>query len=283
MFMASPAPTGAGSKGPQRWRVRSRGATVSAMAGDSEYEPPTRDEDAVTYLPIDKQKESRVPFGPTDLRGSSATGGMRVGQKFPFIPDSKMPSLDAEHVGKACDHIVRGHDTWASLLYLSRAQPGDVGLLLEASQSYEIKVRWERLWVLSPFFSRLARRDDARPTLTKAFAEDVAGLHLLSKFAEQNNPSVKKLFARLKPTLLPALLGRLCDHASEPRRAALLCSIIAAMETSEAALQAAFGKSVTSHQKEAAMNMLYHVEPKDKAKTLSSSTLRERLEQWRRQ
>lgn len=252
------------------------------MANDKEYEPPSRDEDAVTYLPIDKQKEARIPFGPTDLRGSEAKGGIRLGDKFTFVPDDSMPPLDAERIGKACDNIVRGQESWASILYLSRAQVRDIAPLLEASQSYEIKVRWERLWVLSPFLNRLARHDEARVPLTEAFTEDVAGLHLLSKFAEQNNPSVTKLFARLKPTLLGALLAKLCGDVEQPRRAALLCSILASIETNEAALEQAMPKSASVAQKKAAMQLLYHQPAKEKAKGLSAHVLREKLEVWRK-
>lgn len=262
------------------WRAWHGLATLGGMSNDKDYVPPHRDEDAVTYLPIDKQKEARIPFGPTDLRGSSATGGIRVGQKFPFVADDSMPALEAERIGKACDNIVRGHEAWASILYLSRAQVRDIPQILEASQSYEIKMRWERLWVLSPFLNRLARHDEAKEPLTKAFAEDVAGLHLLSKFAEQNNPSVTKLFARLKPTLVGALLANLCEHAAQPRKAALLCSILASLETNETALEQAMPKSATVAQRKAAMELLYRKPDKKTPKTLSSSTLREKLEVW---
>lgn len=251
------------------------------MASDSGYVPPSRDEDAVTYLPIDKQKAAQVPFGPTDLRASKATGGMRVGKQFAFVTDGAMPKLDAERIGLACDNIVRGQETWASLLYLSRAQADDVPMLLEASQSYEIKVRWERLWVLAPFLGRLARREDAQAPLVAAFVEDLAGLHLLSKFAEQNNPAIKRLFKRLHTPLLQALLGKLIEHLGEARRAALLCSIIATLEVQQSALLAAFAKSVTAAQKDAAMALLYHAEPVSHPKRLLASTLREKLEIWR--
>lgn len=249
----------------------------------SDYVPPSLDEDAVTYLPIDKAREAQaqVGFGPTDLRGSKATGGMRVGEHFPFVASSAMGRLKAEEVGQACDNVVRGHKVWASLLYLGRAQADDVPTLLEASQSYEIKVRWERLWVLSPYLARLARTPEAQGPLADALQADVAGLHLVSKFAEQNNPSVKRLFARLHDRLLAALLEKLCASVREPRRGALLCSILAAIETQGEVLQAALPKSADAHTRAHVMELVYVAPASDKARRLSSSTLRERLRTWR--
>jgi len=130
------------------------------MAADSEYDPPSRDDDAVTYLPIDKVEAARVGFGPTDLRAAKATGGIRLGQHFIFVLDEAMPPLQAEHIASACDNVIRGQEVYASLVYLSRAQPSDVPAIMEASSSYEIKTRWERLWVLGSTLARLARRPE---------------------------------------------------------------------------------------------------------------------------
>lgn len=248
-----------------------------------DYVPPSPDEDAVTYLPIDKAREARaqVGFGPTDLRGAQATGGMRVGEHFPFVPGAQMGRLKAEEIGQACDNVVRGHKVWASLLYLGRAQADDVAALLEASQSYEIKVRWERLWVLSPYLARIARLPEAQRPLAEALQADVAGLHLVSKFAEQNNPSVKRLFVRLHDLLLGMLLQKLCESVREPRRCALLCSILAAIETQGEALQAALPRSATAEVRAQAMELLYVAPSGPKARGLSSATLRERLQTWR--
>lgn len=249
----------------------------------TDYVPPSLDEDAVTYLPVDKTREAQAHagFGPTDLRGAKATGGMRVGEHFPFVPQANMNRLRPEEVGQACDNVVRGHKVWASLLYLGRAQPEDVAALLEASQSYEIKVRWERLWVLCPYLARIARAPEAQAPLTEALQADVAGLHLVSKFAEQNNPSVKRLFARLHDRLLAALLQKLCASVREPRRCALLCSIVAAIETQGEVLRAALPQKVEPAVRAQAMELLYVAPDRPKSRRLSSETLRERLQTWR--
>lgn len=251
------------------------------MAQGSDYEPPSRDEDAVTYLPIDRATAARVGFGPTDLRGSQATGGIRLGKTFIFVLDEAMPRLDAEHIGLACDNVVRGQEVYASLVYLSRAQSVDVPAVLEASQSYEIKVRWERLWVLSSTLARLARRDDGKDALTAGFREDIAGLHLVSKFAEQKNPAIKRLFSRLKPQMLPMLLSKLVEHRDDPRRMALLCGIIATVETSPEALRAAFPKHVSATDADAYLGMLHVVPTSGGGRRLQAGVLKERLQTWR--
>jgi hypothetical protein len=251
------------------------------MAADSEYEPPSRDDDAVTYLPIDKIEASRVGFGPTDLRAAKATGGIRLGQNFIFVLDEAMPPLQADHIATACDNVIRGQEVYASLVYLSRAQPSDVPAVMEASSSYEIKVRWERLWVLCGTLARLARRPEGQEALVASFKDDLAGLHLVSKFAEQNNPAIKRLFARLKPTLLPMLLGKLAEHLNDPRRGALLCGIIAHLETQEEVLRAAMPKELPPSTIDALMQMLYTVAVGQSRRTLSSGVLKERLQGWR--
>lgn len=251
------------------------------MAADSDYDPPSRDDDAVTYLPIDKVQAARLGFGPTDLRGSKATGGIRLGQHFVFVLDEAMPPLQAEQISLACDNVIRGQEVYASLVYLSRAQAADVPAIMEASTSYEIKTRWERLWVLCAPLARLARREEGQQALVGCFKEDLAGLHLISKFAEQNNPGVKRLFSRLKPILLPMLLGKLAEHQDDARRGALLCGIIATLETQDDLIRAAMPKEVAAQDVDALMAMLYTVSVPGRHKNLSSGVLKERLQAWR--
>jgi hypothetical protein len=251
------------------------------MAAESGYDPPSRDDDAVTYLPIDKVEAARVGFGPTDLRASQATGGIRLGKQFVFVLDRAMPPLSAEHIGAACDNIIRGQEVYGSLVYLSRAQSADIPAVLEASQSYEIKIRWERLWVLSTTLARLARREEGQKVLVEGLCEDLAGLHLVSKFAEQNNPAVKRLFVRLHDTLLPVLLEKLREYLGDPRRGALLCGIIAVVETQESALRAALPKSLSAQQADELLGMLMVEPERGSKKRLSSNTLRDRLHSWR--
>lgn len=252
------------------------------MTHDSGFQPPKSDEDAVTYLPIDRTKEAEIPFGPTDLRGSKPTGGIRIGKTFVFVLDEAMPRLEAAHIGLACDNVVRGQESYASLVYLSRAKTEDVAAIFEASQSYEIKVRWERLWVLSPFIARLARQADAQEAIVAAFKDDLAGVHLLSKFAEQNNPAVKRLFSRLHDPMLSMLMGRLCEYRTDPRRAALLSGIIATIDTNEEVLRKALGKDVTQAIADEVLGMLYLKAGASGGSKLSSNTLKGKLEGWRR-
>lgn len=251
------------------------------MANGEPYEPPSRDDDAVTYLPIDKAGAARVGFGPTDLRGSKATGGLRLGKHFVFVLDDAMPRLDAEHIAHACDNVVRGQEVYASLVYLSRAQAADVAAVIEATQSYEIKTRWERLWVLSTTMARLARREEGQAALVEGFAEDLAGLHLVSKFAEQKNPAIKRLFSRLHDTLLTMLMAKLVEHQGDPRRSALLCGIIASVETHEDVLRAALPAKTRDDVADGLLAMLYHVPKGAKSRRLSSGVLRDRLHSWR--
>lgn len=242
----------------------------------------SRDDDAITYLPIDRVQASRIPFGPTDLRASKPTGGIRIGKKFALVEEEGMPRLEATRIAESCDNIIRAHRSYASLLYLSRARSEDVPALLEASQSYEIKVRWERLWVLSPYLSRMARHEAGRAALLDGFKEDLAGVHLLSKFAEQNNPSVKKLFQRLHDPILAMLLTRLQEYRTDPRRAALLSGIIAVVETKEDVLRAAMGDADEATVADI-LSLLYVKYPSGQGSKLSASVLREKLRGWRRE
>jgi hypothetical protein len=252
------------------------------MTDDSGYQPPGPNDDAVTYLPIDRAKERAIPFGPTDLRASKPTGGIRIGKTFVFVLDEAMPRLAASHIGLACDNIVRGQESYASLVYLSRAKMEDLDALFEASQSYEIKVRWERLWVLSPHLARLARQKEAQESIIAAFKEDLAGLHLISKFAEQNNPAVKRLFARLHDAMLVMLMDRLHAFLEDGRRAALLSGIIATVETQESVLREAIDKSVDAAKAETMLGMLYLKPGSGQSGKLSANTLKGKLEGWRR-
>lgn len=244
--------------------------------------PKGRDEDGMTYYPIDRSRVADKVYGPTDPRESKGIGGAKFGKLPVFLLDDQMPRLTGEHIAQACDNVVRGQDTYASLLYLSRARIDDIPALFEASQSYEIKVRWERLWVLSPHFSRLARTDEGRERLLAGFGEDLAGVHLLSKFAEQNNHAVKRMFSRLHDPLLSLLVSRLIEYRTDPRRASLLAGIIGVVETHEDKLQAAVPADADADAVSEAMSMLYVRYPSGYGNKLSSGVLRDRLQQWRR-
>ena len=244
--------------------------------------PKSRDEDGMTYLPIDRSRATEKVYGATDPRDTQAVGGVRVGLAARVLDDADMPRLDASMIGQACDRIVRGEGTYASLLYLGRSRVEDLPALFEASQSPEIKVRWERLWVLSPFFCRLSRTEEGRKIILDAFTEDLGGVHLLSKFCEQNNPSVKRLFGRLHDAFLPILLARLHEYIQDPRRAALLSGIIGTVETSETVLRRAMPENLDEPSVQQVLSMLYVRHGVGTHKKLSATLLRERLSQWRR-
>jgi hypothetical protein len=170
-------------------------------------------------------------FTPTDPRNVSAIGGVRLGEEFRFVADDQMPRLEIDHVITACDNIVRGTECYPSLLYLSRARAEDARTLFDATQSSDIRQRWERLWVLSPFFARLARSPEGQKELLDCIRDDLAAVHLLSKFIEQKNDSVKRLFKRTHDDLLKLLLEHLVENYDDSRRLNLLTSIIAMVET----------------------------------------------------
>lgn len=244
-------------------------------------DPPSRDDDGVTFLPVDRAHLGRIPFGPTDLRGATPLGGIRLGKSFVFLLGTAMPGLEASQIAQACDQIVKGQDTYKRLLYLSRARPEDLPAIFEASQSFEIRVRWERLWVLSSIFARLARHPDGQEALLKGFEEDLAGVHLLSKFVEQNNPAIKRLFSRLHDKLLRLLLKRLVEYEKDPRRIGLLAGIIATFETQQDVIVEAMPKGLSEMMREKILAMLYTTPGGNKSR-LSASTLRDKLQGWRR-
>ena len=238
-------------------------------------------EDGITYLPVDRVKASQIPFGPTDIRAAKPTGGVRIGRSGPLILDEDMPRLDAAHIAQACDNIVRTTEAWQSLVYLNRARTPDLPALFEASQSYEIKVRWERLWVLSPHIGRLSRYDEGRQSILNGFRDDLAAVHLLSKFCEQNNNAVKRLFARLHDPLLSFLLERLVQYRDDPRRATLLASIIGTFETHGDVIRKSMG-DVDEATAQDILSLLYVRYPSPYGSKLSAEVLRDKLQGWRR-
>jgi len=77
------------------------------------------------------------------------------------------------------------------------------------------------------------------------------------------------------------LLGKLAEHREDPRRGALLCGIIAHLETQEAVLRAAMPKELNAAAVEELMGTLYTVAVGKSSRTLSSGVLKERLQGWR--
>lgn len=249
------------------------------MAG---YRPKGPNEDGITFLPLDRSGASDKKFGPTDPRNQTGLGGMRLGVTKTFALEEDMPRLAAEQVAQACDNIVRGKEAYSGILYLSRARVEDIPALLTASMSREIRVRWERLWVLTPFMSRLSRSEEGRQALLDGLSEDLGGVHLLSKFAEQNNPAIKRMFARLHDPLLAFLMARLVEFRFDARRAALISAIVGTLEHREDVLRQAIGPDVDPEHAQEALSLLYMRHTQDFGSRLSSGVLRDKLVGWRR-
>ena len=213
-------------------------------------------------------------------RGADADSilGVRLGRPTLFVAFENMPRLHTEQITNACDNIVHGEDTYSSLVYLGRCRTDDTEALFEATKSTEIRVRWERLWVLSTYFAKLARSPEARDRIINCMAEDLVAVHLLSKFVEQKNSAVTRLFSRLRQQLLKLILERLYEYRNDAQRATLLAGILATIETDRRALEKALVEHLGKQVVEELMALLI-VRHRLPGK-LSSSLLREKLEQW---
>lgn len=248
--------------------------------------PPLGDDgpiDRITYLPIDRSRAAERVYADADPRGGRPIGGMRVGREpTVWVGEDEIPALTAEAVAAACDSVVAGQRVWPALVTLARARIGDMKALLAASVSEEVRVRWERLWVISPFLARLSRSDEATEPLVALLCEDLGAVHLMSKFAEQNNASVKRIFARLHDPLLTRLLARLHAEGDDPRRSGLISSIIATMEVRESALRPLLPPKLSELARSSLLDMLYLRPPTAPRKTLRSGAIRERLDRLRR-
>jgi hypothetical protein len=77
------------------------------------------------------------------------------------------------------------------------------------------------------------------------------------------------------------LLGKLAEHRDDPRRGALLCGIVATLETQADAIRAAMPKEVAAKDVDELMGMLYTVSVPGRHKNLSSGVLKEKLHAWR--
>lgn len=218
-----------------------------------------------------------VDFSPTDPRSAVPIGGIRLGQDFKFVLSDEMPRLSVPAVIKASENIVRGSECYTSLLYLSRARVEDTKTVFMATQSPDIRQRWERLWVLSPFFSRLARHPEAQTILLECMKDDLAAVHLLSKFAEQKNNSVKRLFERLHDGLLDILLEHLVQYQHDFRRTSLLSSIISVIEKNPSVLRAILSKHAKADVIDELL-LLLHTKAGQGMSRLSAQVLRHKLQ-----
>ena len=248
--------------------------------------PPGSDDpalDRMTYLPVDRTRARQKVYAAHDPRETHPIGGMRVGQEpVVWTTEDALPALAAEQVASACDDIVAGQGVYPALVYLGRARVGDLSALLAATASEEVRVRWERLWVISPFLARLARADEAVAPLVDLLADDLGAVHLMSKFAEQNNPAVKKLFARLHDPLLKTLLVQLRQDSDDPRRTALIGGIIAAVESREDIITGLLPAGLSELARTNMLDLLYLRPAPPPRKRLRSQAIRERLDRLRR-
>jgi hypothetical protein len=239
--------------------------------------------DEITYWPINRSRKAEDDvFSATDPRARPAVGGMRLDKKHVFVPRSKMPAITLELVAQACDNLAKGQDCYPSLLYMSRARPEDAELLFDACVSHEVKVRWERLWVLSPYFAKVVRYPVGREVLLRRMRDDLAALHLFSKFTQHNNPAVQRFYKRLGVDLLDMLMDRLLQSMNDPRRVHLISSIVATIERNADELRKILLKKADQETAEEALDLL---EPRFGTRfkhRLSSGLLRERLYGWGR-
>jgi hypothetical protein len=252
------------------------------VATGGKKKPLGPDQDGITLLPIDRSGTDKRAYGPTDPRNNRPVGGMRMGTDVPFVLDEAIPPLEPDRIGSACDNIVRGSQVYSSLLYLGRARFTDVPALLAASQSSEIRVRWERLWVLTPFLSRLSRLDAGREALLGGLMEDLPGVHLLCKFAEQNNPALTKMFKRLHDPLLRFLLRSMAEERDDPRQGSLIAGIVAVLEQKEKVIRRLLPEDLDPQSTQEVLDMLYTKPSVDYGSRLSPALLRDKLEGWRR-
>ncbi len=177
------------------------------------------------------------PGGLPGSGGKGGVGGMKLGQPFHFVGQDEMPGLELERVVAACENLIEGSDCYSALTYLSRARATDLTTLMEATRSTDVKERWQRLWVLSGVFARLARSKEGQEQLAELFENDLAALHMFSKFDPKNNGAVKKCFERLHSDLLNRILTVLVNFQDDEARSTLLAGIVAVIENDKEVLR----------------------------------------------
>ena len=242
----------------------------SGSNGDNHYEDDDDD--------LEKDEERYSAKGPRAFRLGVE---LREGPPPVFLRGKEMPRLHPDHIAQACDNIVAGRDCYASLIYLGRVKCEDVPLLFQATQSHELRVRWERLWVLSPYFARISRLHEGRVQLLACMRDDLPALHLISKFTEHKSQAVMRLFKRLKKDLTALLLEKIAEFRNDQRRADLISSILEVIEGDPNALQ----KAIDEHVPKALRNEVLpwiRVREKntDRYKRLSPKRLLKLLRKW---
>lgn len=174
--------------------------------------------------------------GP-ELMEKSPAGGVKLGEEFLFVSDDQMPSLKLDRIIESCDHLINGTECYSALLYLNRARLSDLDHLMEATRSTDVKERWQRLWVLSSIFARLARSLPGQVELAELFEEDLAALHMFSRFDPKNNTAARKFFERLHDQLLTRMVKVLSQFREDEARAGLLGGIVSTIESDHEVLK----------------------------------------------
>ena len=216
--------------------------------------------------------------GASGLQPGSGTGGMKIGEKFKFVADDDMPTLELDRILDACEKLIEGRDCYSALVYLSRSRTDDIESLMDATKSSDVKQRWQRLWVLSNVFARLARSKPGQEELAKLFEEDLAGLHMFSKFDPANNQACRRFFERIHDELLGRVLQVLVRFLDDPGRANLLAGIIAVIENDERVLRDKLGNGHSEEVVERVLEMLPTHDGKQKGRgTVSSEAILQRL------
>lgn len=162
--------------------------------------------------------------------------GVRPGRVAPVLPRGELPAITVPRVVRALDGIACKQGCYAHVLYLARCRPNDVFVLLEASQDADVKVRWQRLWILAPTLARLARSQEGSGRVVEGLDGDLLGAYLLAKMHSGKPSAIKRLFDRTHDPLLVSMLKRLWEFRTETQRLGLLVEVIAALETRESVL-----------------------------------------------
>src|SRR4051794_3513373 len=98
-------------------------------------------------------------------RPKAAGGVSTKGQPGLFKRADELPRLTAENITKACDQVTGRDNAYRALLYLTHARLHDLPALFEASRASDVAVRWQRLWILCPFITKMSRSQEGRASL----------------------------------------------------------------------------------------------------------------------
>jgi len=199
---------------------------------------------------------------------------VRLGGAPKIAVRAELPKIAVERVRDACNSLALGKQAYRSLLYLSRATSDDIPTLFEASCSPQPQERWQRLWVLCPILTRLARSSPGLRQIRSAFENDMAALQVLAKFADVDAGAVERFFKRTHDDVLDLLLRRLLEYRRDERRRQALVLLIAVVETSAAVLRSALAATAPEYADDLLPLLTIAAEPSTR---LSSGRLRERL------